>query len=160
MFVIDEKLLNRFWSKVAKGGSDDCWEWLACKHVAGYGKFWAGHGNKLTHRVSWIIHNGEIPDDLHVCHKCDNPACVNPHHLFLGTAADNMKDRNDKNRQAMGERHGPAKLTESEVYEIFDLYSSGGFTYKGLGAIYGVGPVAIYSIMNGKNWTHLNLTSN
>ncbi len=92
-------LVERFWPKVQK--SDGCWTWLAAKDHLGYGKIGAGtrkEGELLAHRASWIINNGAIPDGLVVCHRCDNPSCVRPDHLFLGTMKDNTMDMVRKGR--------------------------------------------------------------
>jgi hypothetical protein len=91
--------MKRFFEKVEK--TDRCWEWTAGSRGNGYGAF--KYNGKVidSHRMSWIIHNGEIPDGLFVCHKCDNTKCVNPDHLFLGTNSDNMKDAYDKGRLAI-----------------------------------------------------------
>ncbi len=91
---------ERFWTKVAKG--DNCWLWMQGKS-AGYGRFnlWRGPSHSvLAHRYAWELTYGPIPDDLPVLHRCDNPPCVRPDHLFLGTQADNLRDMHTKNRQA------------------------------------------------------------
>jgi hypothetical protein len=92
----------RFWEKVDKpGGADACWLWTGTPDVNGYGKlWWFDHTNKgkFAHRISWELHNGPIPDGLFVLHSCDNPPCVNPKHLFLGTQLDNMRDMVAKGR--------------------------------------------------------------
>lgn len=82
---------NRFWLKVAKV-KDGCWEWLASKNEAGYGIFGVGKDTDKAPRISWRLINGKIPTGLIICHKCDNPGCVNPDHLFLGTHKDNRQD--------------------------------------------------------------------
>lgn len=89
---------ERFWSKVDKSG--ECWIWTGVRQN-GYGSFWFEHGPKPAHRISWTLTHGPITDGLFACHRCDNPACVNPDHLFLGTAGDNARDMWSKGRQAI-----------------------------------------------------------
>jgi len=91
--------LDRFWSRVDKsGGPDACWLWTAGTHTRGYGRIRWGGKAQSAHRISWTLANGPIGADLYVCHKCDNPLCCNPSHFFLGTASDNMSDRDEKGR--------------------------------------------------------------
>ena len=90
--------MKRFWDKVKIAGPDECWEWKAGKNTSGYGWF-SFNGTQITsNRMVWLLINGEIPNGMCVCHKCDNPSCVNPDHLFLGTHLDNMKDKSIKGR--------------------------------------------------------------
>jgi hypothetical protein len=95
---IEEKIIRRFWSRVAAGKPDECWCWIGSKTPLGYGHMRIGKQNAYSHRISWVLHNGFIPDGLVVCHKCDNPSCVNPTHLFLGTMKDNTQDSIKKGR--------------------------------------------------------------
>lgn len=89
-------MLNRFFSKINK--TDSCWIWISATSHNGYGVFWLNGGNIRAHRLSYKIHNGDIPEYIHVLHRCDNRICVNPDHLFLGTHSDNMKDMVIKKR--------------------------------------------------------------
>lgn len=98
-----ERMVERFWERVQK--DDGCWEWTGATSAAGYGVF--GKNTKLwfAHRFSYELSNGPIPDGMFVCHQCDNPRCVRPDHLFLGSHKDNMKDMCLKGRQSKGEAH-------------------------------------------------------
>lgn len=89
---------ERFTDKIEFIPFHTCWEWSAGRNAQGYGLFWFRGSMKRASRISWELHHGPIPDQLWVLHKCDNPGCVNPDHLFLGTRSDNMKDMHAKSR--------------------------------------------------------------
>lgn len=96
----------RFWEKVRK--SDGCWEWTAGRLGGRYGDFMVGVGDhRSAHRYSWELHFGPIPVGMNVCHHCDNPGCVRPDHLFIGTQKDNLRDMQGKGRKAVWRREGP-----------------------------------------------------
>ena len=139
---MDAEILERFWSKVNKDTESGCWEWTAsCRR--GYGQFKFNDRNQGAHRVSWQIHNGEIPhhDSYHgmcVLHHCDNRKCVYPKHLFLGTDQDNSFDMVKKNRQAKGESQWKAKLTTEQVRIIRYWWSLGNMSKKRIAKFFGV----------------------
>lgn len=97
---------DRFWSKVAKAGQDECWPWTAYRNRKGYGQFGLKRDVVPAHRIAYFLVKGPIPDGFQVCHKCDNPPCCNPGHLFTGTNSDNVGDKCAKERQSKGNSHG------------------------------------------------------
>lgn len=143
--------LERFWSKVEK--TDGCWNWTGKRDREGYGEIHVGRKYVRCHRMSYRIARGDFPDNLRVLHKCDNPSCVNPSHLFLGTDADNMRDKCMKNRQARGEKGGNTKLRESQVMEIRELYKT--MTARAIAKRFGISKITVRFIVWGKMWKHL-----
>lgn len=143
----------RFWQKVSKRASG-CWEWTAGCDGTGYGTFWDGR-MWGAHRYSWTIAYGLIPRGMCVLHRCDNPLCVNPAHLFLGTHQDNADDRESKGRGHMrrGTANGRSKLTEAAVLDIRRRYRPGNGIE--LAREYGVGKATVSRVVNRKHWGHV-----
>lgn len=147
---------DRFWAMVDRRGADDCWEWTGFRLPSGYGVFriepGAG-GTAPASRASWTINKGPIPDSLHVLHRCDNPPCVNPAHLFLGTHDDNMKDMAAKGRATpqCGSVHVLAKLTEDQAEAVFSDPRS----YREIATDYGIPIARVHGIKSGGNWRHI-----
>lgn len=142
---------ERFWSKVEK--TDGCWLWRAAHNSEGYGRFKLNGQLILTHRLSYEIANGAIPDGLFVLHECDTPSCVKPAHLFLGTNARNMLDMFAKGRRDMtGTKSTSARLTEEQVAQIRSFYARGGISHRKLGALYSISKTQIGSIIRGECW--------
>ena len=153
---LSEKDIERFWKYVNKKSEDECWTWNVFKrNTQRYGAFSIKNKTYRSHRVSWFIHNGEIPEGLCVCHTCDNRSCVNPNHLFLGTYQDNARDRDKKERGADGEKNGKHKLTEKQVSEIREKYVPRKCTLKMLAEEYGVNYTAIRAIVKYVSWKHI-----
>lgn len=144
---------SRFWSNINKGNDSDCWEWQSNIDKDGYGYLVRDHKFCRAHRFSYEIQNGPIPKDANVLHRCDNRKCVNPHHLFLGTHADNVSDKTAKKRQAKGESHGLAVLDEQQVIQIRRL--GGSISRKSLATMFGVCKATIDNILNRKTWKHV-----
>jgi hypothetical protein len=139
---------ERFWIKVKR--SDGCWLWMGNKSKTGYGNFHAFGKEMRAHRYSYILHNGPIPEGICVLHRCDNPPCVNPVHLFLGTNEDNVRDKLQKGRQRWAEGMGP-KLTIGQVREIRSALAAGA-QCSALGVKYGVDSRTIHAIKAGRSW--------
>ena len=159
--VHGKDLTSAFWRFVVPSSPDECWEWSGPVMTTrgGYGRLEPMvNGKRLSfaaHRMSWEIHFGPIPDGMLVCHRCDNPPCVNPAHLFLGTPKDNTRDMVGKGRQIPsrlpGEKNGRARLLWDEVREIRECYRAGD-TQRGLAARYGVEKTTIANIVNNRTW--------
>ena len=155
---------ERFWAFVNKGDDDECWLWTGSKNHKGYGLIRIDGKLFLSHRYSFVKHNpyGLSFDDIEgcvVCHECDNPACVNPAHLFVGTMKDNSIDMTIKGRHGQtgskGEKHWKAKLQDFHIREIRHAYLAGGVTQKQLADEFGVSKTTIGEIVRNKLWTHL-----
>ena len=170
----------RFWSRVQKG--EGCWLWTGPLDNKGYGLEMDGDKIRLAHRLMYERSRGPIPAGLFVCHHCDNPRCVNPEHLFLGTLQDNVADMVAKGRQLKGERHPmhlrpeirptgvrngmhthpearqygernhKARLTQAQVLEIRELYATGAYRQADLAARFNVGKSNISAIVRGETW--------
>lgn len=165
MTEITSKDIKRFWKKVSKTSS--CWLWVGAqangRGVLNMGKVSYASGRPRydyrikAHRFSWLIHNQpeQIPDGIFVCHSCDNPLCVNPDHLFLGTNRDNLLDASRKGRMNRGPKNGMAKLTEKQVKEIKEMYATGKHSQEEVAEVFGIGRTTVSLIVNGKRWSHV-----
>lgn len=141
---------ERFWGKVDKGS--DCWEWQAYRNPAGYGLFRFDGRDQRAQRVAWQLTNGSIPEGMFVCHHCDNPACVRPSHLFLGSPLENSRDCVRKGRQARGTRNSQSKLSERDVFEIRRLATETDLLQREIAGRFGVTQCHVSEIISYKTW--------
>lgn len=145
---------RRFLNFVTAGGPDACWEWQGDTNWKGYGRLSVKARNVGAHRVSYQLHHGDIPEDLLVRHTCDNPPCVNPAHLVLGTYQQNSQDAKERDRLTRGEDIAISRLTERDVQDIRRKFANGA-TKKGLAREYGVARYTIQQLLKGDTWAWL-----
>lgn len=148
--------LKDFYDQIDQKAFNECWEWRGVTNGFKYGRFIFYGKNFGSHRIAYMFQKGMLPNGLFVCHKCDNPICCNPDHLFIGTNSENIADCVSKGRQVRGEKAPRAVLSNSDVLEIRKEYKKGKTSYKNLGKKYGVRNAAIYKIINRRTWKHLN----
>jgi hypothetical protein len=141
--------VKRFSSRYVVNARSGCWEWIGTKDKDGYGKFGQLWGGRAT-RFSYSHYKGEIPRGMFVCHSCDNPSCVNPDHLWLGTPADNMRDRNLKGRQAKHDRIRPT-ITKEVAYRAQQEMRDG-LTQKSAAEKYGISRGMASMVARGLTW--------
>lgn len=160
MLRLNTSALARFHSKVVV--SSGCWPWRGCTNARGYGLFSLGRKSRLAHRVAFVIAYPEVRLGKRcVLHRCDNPPCVNPFHLFTGTRLDNARDMRSKGRgegeckaHQKGEIHWKAKLTVAAVRDIRQLFQAG-VLKRDIAAKYSVTRQAIHHVVTGKMWRHV-----
>lgn len=157
------EVLSDFWNRVDKRGETECWEWIGGRNgrppLKHYGIMWWGTKKYKTHRFSYEIHKGEVPKGKLVCHTCDNPPCVNPAHLYVGTDADNNRDKFSRGRANLeiGEGRYNAKLTEDDIREIRRRYKCRHPINSGLALAreFGIVRSMVNSIVKRRRWKHV-----
>jgi hypothetical protein len=155
-------LAQRFWARVQKADGEACWLWRGVLDEKRYGRLCVAGKMPRAHRLSYELNVGPIPDGLFVCHHCDNPSCVRPDHLFVGTVTDNNRDMGRKGRAkwtrhpelTRGEQNPHAKLTNAQVLAIRELVAAGR-NQKLVAAEFGVSPMTVSHIHNRRRWSHL-----
>lgn len=145
----------RFESKFTSGPEAECWEWGAGKQGDGYGCFYANGQTHLAHRFSYLVYVGEIPSGMFVCHRCDNPPCVNPSHLFLGTCADNVRDSMNKGRRRTYD--DITKLSTADVAAIQTSYTGAWGQQAFLAREYGVHRSVVNRIVTTTGLCHVSM---
>lgn len=146
--------IARFLTFIDKQDSG-CWIWMGGKNASGYGLFSIGRKLRLAHRMSWEFTYGFSPDNLVICHRCDNRACVNPEHLFLGDNKDNAKDKMKKGRHIQS--YGNTKLTISDILEIRELWLTGNYSQIELAKKFNVGHSCINRVIDRNKWRGIDL---
>ena len=152
-----EQPRKRFMDKFEIDEKTGCWIWTASRDKDGYGFLKFRGKQDKAHRVAWVLYRGEIPAGLIVCHTCDNPPCVNPEHLFIGTQKDNAMDKVGKNRSCYGERVNTSKLNPTTVIRIRQLYKTGKYSQDRLAKLFGVYQSTIGRIVRGDTWKRVGV---
>ena len=149
-------LIDRFNAKWKLNSRTECWEWIAATWGSGYGQIKWPRARKQVqaHRLSFLIHKGDIPKGRCVLHRCDNRLCVNPEHLFLGSKLDNARDMVSKRRHCFGEKQGASKLSETEVRAALALIASGMPQIR-VAEMMNISPMQVSRIKRGERWGHI-----
>ncbi len=148
---------KRLWPYVDQSAPDKCWEWKRTKTRAGYGLLTIKYKNYYAHRLAWeLANNSEVPTGMFVCHRCDNPACCNPAHLFIGTQKENIQDAKEKKRIPYGEAHHGTNLTDEDIRAIRNFAYGSELTRQQIADRFGIVRSTVNDIISGRTWTHVD----
>ena len=151
--LMTKKIVKRFLTKFKK--TKNCWIWEGTMISNGYGHFCVYHEHPvLAHRYSWTLFNGKIPKNKYVLHKCNNPKCVNPSHLYIGTQKDNIRDVINNGKFIYGSKHPISKLTEIDIPKIIE-FSSQGISQRKIASMFKINQTTIWKIIHGLAWPHV-----
>ena len=159
--MFDEKMIHRFHLKFHRLSAEECWPWHGSRSPDGYGEIRFTRSRKkavATHVAIFVDRREIVPSGMLVCHTCDNPPCVNPNHLYVGSRADNMRDMHDRglwhSGQVKGEDNGNSVLKDSDIFQIVSMIN-GGLTNSAIASRFGVTHSTISLIRLGKKWSHI-----
>lgn len=163
--ILSKRHIKRFWEKVIVGDENSCWIWVGSLYRSGgYGRISFNSktekGIYRASRVSYFLRNGIDPAEKLVCHKCDNPICVNPNHLFLGTPTDNILDRESKGRGSKNENTNRNKLTKSNIPDIIMMYVDKKMSKDNIAAFFRVSKHTINHVLWGNTWSNISGINN
>lgn len=144
-----------FFATRCDASENGCLVWRGAKNSSGYGVFRKKGKNFYAHRAAWECRNGAIPEGRVVCHCCDNPACCNPEHMFIGSQRENLSDMVQKGRSAKGVGHSQAKLTDEQVVKIRERFAAGGATHAEVARDFGISREAVGQIVRRQRWAHI-----
>lgn len=153
-----DEMVEKFLQRMNAGAPDECWEWTGTRGSKGYGLLGGFYGKQMgAHRVSYLLHYGDLPPGCFICHHCDNPPCVNPAHLYAGDRNTNARDVAERNRahRQLGEASNTAKLTAELVREIRAVYATGKYKQRDMALHYGISQSQISNIVTRREWRHV-----
>lgn len=153
---MNQKLIDKFWSNVQKGNPDECWIWIGSPSGNGYGQLRFEGVTYRSNVLSYLINKGNIPARMYICHTCDNPICVNPNHLFVGTPSDNAKDRQQKGRGRPmdGENNSNNRFTKESIIQMRSMFQKG-YLCNEIAHIFDTNPEYVRNVVKRKVWKDL-----